>query len=202
MAVRRPGYGSIVGTLALFLVLAGSAYGARHYLITSKRQIKPSVLRSLRRVGPAGPAGSTGATGASGGAGSTGPAGATGATGPVAVFAGRVDVATSAPETTFLTVPGIAHVSTLECTSGGSPVANVVLFNDGSASSDVWYEGDSEFTTNWSDVSSAPTATGGATFHIGTGTGSGAQVITVTVNWEDGGSDCIFQGTAEIATAS
>jgi hypothetical protein len=72
---RTLSYANIVSTLALVLALGGgSAYAAKHYLITSTKQIKPSVLKSLRghgttgKVGATGPGGTT--LGASGGSGS------------------------------------------------------------------------------------------------------------------------------------
>jgi hypothetical protein len=74
----------VVACLALFVALAGTSVAARHYLITSTKQIKPSVLKQLKGKkgprGPQGPAGPTGATGAAGPAGTAGPAGASGAT--------------------------------------------------------------------------------------------------------------------------
>jgi collagen type VII alpha len=49
------------------LVTGGSAYATRHYLITSTKQIKPSVRRALRgATGAIGAPGATGATGATG----------------------------------------------------------------------------------------------------------------------------------------
>jgi Collagen triple helix repeat (20 copies) len=62
--------------LVVALVMSGGAYAASKFLITSTKQIKPSVLKQLK--GNAGPAG---AKGASGPAGAAGPAGATGAKG-------------------------------------------------------------------------------------------------------------------------
>ncbi len=68
---------SIVIATVAALALAGTAGAATHYLITSTKQIKPSVLSQLR--GQRGPRGNPGATGAQGPAG---PSGATGAAGP------------------------------------------------------------------------------------------------------------------------
>jgi hypothetical protein len=74
----RRHYSNIVATLALVFAMSGGAFAAQHYLITSTKQIKPSVLRSLRTPSKPGP---TGASGSSGGVGLTGPQGTTGATG-------------------------------------------------------------------------------------------------------------------------
>ena len=73
-------YANVVASLALFFALSGgAAYAASHYLITSTKQIKPSVLAQLK--GKAGPAGTNGAGGAQGAAGPAGPAGPGGPTG-------------------------------------------------------------------------------------------------------------------------
>lgn len=79
----RSRYASVVATLALFLAIAGgTAYAARHYLIHSIHQIKPSVVRELRgNRGPRGPRGLRGLRGFKGAAGAPGKAGATGAIG-------------------------------------------------------------------------------------------------------------------------
>lgn len=51
----------IVALIALFVALGGTAIAARHYLLTSTSQIKPSVLSQLRgQRGPAGPTGPEG----------------------------------------------------------------------------------------------------------------------------------------------
>src|ERR1700722_4091673 len=73
-ARKRMTYGNVVATLALFLAIGGgTAFAARHYLITSTHQIKPSVLRSLHGArGPRGRNGAAGATGATGAAGASG----------------------------------------------------------------------------------------------------------------------------------
>jgi len=79
----RSRYANVVATLALFLALAGgTAYAARHYLIHSIHQIKPSVVRELRgHRGPRGYRGYRGNRGLTGAAGKTGAIGATGASG-------------------------------------------------------------------------------------------------------------------------
>jgi hypothetical protein len=74
MNFRKPSSGTVIAAVALFFALGGSAIAARHYLITSTSQIKPSVLKELR--------GATGAAGAEGAAGPAGPAGVTGPQGP------------------------------------------------------------------------------------------------------------------------
>lgn len=82
---RRPGYAEVTATVALVLAMSGGALAAGHYLITSTKQIKPSVLQHLKGArgprGAAGPKGSAGLAGAQGSAGAAGLAGATGQSG-------------------------------------------------------------------------------------------------------------------------
>jgi hypothetical protein len=83
-------YSNVAATLALFFALGGTAVAARHYLITSTNQIKPSVLKELRgHNGGAGPQGSAGAQGPGGPAG---PAGPTSLSGIQVVFGHPVSV--------------------------------------------------------------------------------------------------------------
>jgi hypothetical protein len=89
---RRLTYTNVGVTLALFFSMSGGALAASHYLITSTKQIKPSVLSALKgkagaagangAAGAAGPAGSSGAQGAKGETGGTGPQGPEGKEGP------------------------------------------------------------------------------------------------------------------------
>jgi hypothetical protein len=79
-ARRRLSYANVVATLALVFAMSGGALAASKYLITSAKQIKPSVLASLK--GKAGPVGSNGAPGAAGPAGPAGPVGGVGPQGP------------------------------------------------------------------------------------------------------------------------
>jgi hypothetical protein len=71
---RRPSPATVLSAVALFFALSGSAVAARHYLITSTAQIKPSVLRHLRgHEGKPGPAGTAGPAGTPGPQGPAGP---------------------------------------------------------------------------------------------------------------------------------
>src|ERR1700704_4470693 len=79
-------YANVAATVALVLSMAGGAFAASHYLITSTKQISPKVLGKLKgRRGPAGPQGPTGAIGPQGPGGpqgNRGPAGQRGEQGP------------------------------------------------------------------------------------------------------------------------
>ncbi|HXN39071.1 MAG TPA: hypothetical protein VN892_13610 [Solirubrobacteraceae bacterium] len=71
-AIRR----NVVAWLALFVAMGGTSLAASHYIVTSTKQIKPSVLKQLR-----GARGATGAKGAAGVVGVQGPQGKEGPTG-------------------------------------------------------------------------------------------------------------------------
>ncbi len=70
---------TMIASLALVFAMTGGAYAAKKYLITSTKQISPSVLKAL--TGKAGAAGAAGAQGAQGPAGPGGPQGPQGAAG-------------------------------------------------------------------------------------------------------------------------
>ncbi|HXD53437.1 MAG TPA: hypothetical protein VN618_01660 [Solirubrobacteraceae bacterium] len=70
---RHVSYANVVATLALVFAMSGSAIAAKHYLLSSTRQISPSLLKKLRgRTGKPGPRGTTGAQGPAGAKGETG----------------------------------------------------------------------------------------------------------------------------------
>jgi Collagen triple helix repeat (20 copies) len=73
---------TVIAGLALVFAMTGGAYAAKKYLITSTKQISPSVLKQLQgKAGLGGAPGVAGAQGAQGPAGSAGPAGSGGAKG-------------------------------------------------------------------------------------------------------------------------
>jgi hypothetical protein len=82
---RHCNFTTFVACIALLFAMSGGAYAAGRYLITSTRQISPTVLKALKSgKGPAGingAAGNPGAQGAPGSQGSQGPKGETGAGG-------------------------------------------------------------------------------------------------------------------------
>ncbi len=79
---RRPSPALAISCLALFVALGGSALAAHNYLITSKGQIAPKVLKALRGTqGPAGPTGAIGVTGKTGATGAPGKNGTDGTNG-------------------------------------------------------------------------------------------------------------------------
>lgn len=91
---KRVSYVNLAATLAVVLAMSGGALAASKYVITSTKQIKPSVLAQLKKPGaagipgapgvqgPAGPAGTSGGKGENGSPGKEGPVGKEGSAGP------------------------------------------------------------------------------------------------------------------------
>ncbi len=93
MKRRLPSPTMVIACLALFVSLTGSSIAAGHYLITSTKQIKPSVISKLKgATGPAGSRGSQGPAGAAGVAGAAGARGPSGLSGLVTVQSTAVDL--------------------------------------------------------------------------------------------------------------
>ncbi|HEY7891799.1 MAG TPA: hypothetical protein VIC05_06270 [Solirubrobacteraceae bacterium] len=74
---KRLTYANVAMTLALVFAMSGGAYAAKHYVITSTKQIKPSVVKELK-----GKSGLVGLEGKQGPAGPQGPKGDKGDKGP------------------------------------------------------------------------------------------------------------------------
>src|SRR5258708_3809286 len=92
----RMTYANVAATLALVFAMGGSAVAASHYLITSKKQISPKVVKELS--GKQGAAGAAGAAGPSGAQGAQGPQGTAGANGLVGEKGERGEIGPSGGE--------------------------------------------------------------------------------------------------------
>ena len=107
---KRLSYANVGVTLALVFAMTGGAYAAGHYVITSTKQIKPSVLKQLQgKTGKPGPAGTAGAAGPAGPAGPTGAKGTNGANGT-----------NGAPGTNGTSVTSSEEKAGANCKVGGS----------------------------------------------------------------------------------
>jgi hypothetical protein len=82
---NRFGISGVVAVIAFVFAMVGGAWAANHYVITSTKQIKPSVLKALKGMtgapGPAGANGTNGAQGPKGDPGGTGKDGINGTNG-------------------------------------------------------------------------------------------------------------------------
>jgi hypothetical protein len=115
-ARRHLNYANTVATLALVFAMSGGALAATHYLITSTKQIKPSVLKSLQ-----GKVGAAGAQGPAGAAGSQGPQGPGGPQGPLG---GKGADGTNGTNGTNGENVTVAKASAAECKEGGTKFSN------------------------------------------------------------------------------
>ena len=159
---RRLSYANVASTIALIFALGGgSAWAATHvhYLVTSTKQIKPSVLKSLHgakgatgsrgRSGVNGVDGGSGVNGAPGAPGLTGVQGAAGASGAVAAYVATKPASTdftsgtssspviilskSLPTGNFIVhvKSDLSALTTTNPDGGGSYVDDVCLLSDG-----------------------------------------------------------------------
>jgi hypothetical protein len=178
---------TVIAGLALVFAMTGGAYAAKKYLITSTKQISPSVLKQLQgKVGTAGAPGAAGAQGARGPAGPAGPAGSEGAkgeTGPAGVKGEK----------------GAAGVAGAKGATGatgseGSPWTAGGVLPSGKTETGTWS------VALYSTVNEAPAAETAISFPIPLAAGGGEEDAWVftkaqTENKEFGSSGCT--GSAE-----
>jgi len=123
-----------VALLALFFALGGGAYAAKHYVLTSTKQISPKVLKALKgRTGKTGLTGPAGTPGATGPAGAAGAAGATGPQGPSTAYAAYHDAVLDINTNLFANP---ATVLTLDNLPAGSYAIQAKLVADSESSSE------------------------------------------------------------------
>jgi hypothetical protein len=126
--IHRPSPAMVVAIVALLFATGGSAVAAKRYLITSKSQVSPKVLKQLKGAkgakGVTGPAGPQGAQGAAGAAGATGPRGATGATGAAGATG---ETGPRGPSDGYVGYKDAAV--SIDSTSAGSPTLMATLTN-------------------------------------------------------------------------
>lgn len=123
---RRFSYANVAATLALVFSMSGGALAAKHYLISSTKQISPKVLAKLKgRQGTKGP---TGATGPAGTAGVKGEKGETGEPGPSHAYSaeGTATAEVKVPAGSYVVDGGGwfnihngTHAGNVECTLNG-----------------------------------------------------------------------------------
>jgi hypothetical protein len=136
---KRITYANVAATLALVFAMSGGAWAAKHYLVTSTKQIKPSVLKALK--GKAGPKGATGAAGPAGPAGPAGAAGAPGLKGlqgpPGPVNLSKLTKVAGEFGETFEIIFGVdIALSFAECPAGSRAVSGSSLIVEGKAATE------------------------------------------------------------------
>jgi hypothetical protein len=150
---KRATYANVAMTLALVFAMTGGAYAAKKYLITSTKQISPSVLKALAgRQGPAGaqglagsagPAGPAGLAGAKGEAGAEGKAGANGANGKSVLAAAEAAGANCAQGGSSFEVEG-SKVKHFACNGKDGQTGFTETLPSGKTETGMWFIGLSE----------------------------------------------------------
>jgi len=125
----------LIAVLALAVAVGGgTAYAASKYIITSTKQIKPSVRKALK--GNTGPRGPQGAAGPAGPAGAQGPAGPSVLSGLNRIEAAGTIAAGAVDSLTVTCPPGQGVVS-----GGFAASSGVVFFADTFGATNAWSVG-------------------------------------------------------------
>jgi hypothetical protein len=120
---RRLTPSMVIAMAALVAALTGSAIAAKRFLITSTKQIAPSVLAQLKgNAGPAGPQGDPGAAGAKGDAGAAGGTGDAGAKGDTGAAGTNGTNGTNGSNGTSSALTLANETAGANCTAGGTKV--------------------------------------------------------------------------------
>jgi hypothetical protein len=132
---RHLNYANVVATLALVFAMSGGALAAKHYLINSTKQIKPSVLKSLKgNTGKPGAAGPGGPAGPAGPVGPVGPGGPAGPAGSAVAFAYVTGSAATPTLTSAKNVSAVSRVTTVPkgeyCITVTVPFQNITGITD------------------------------------------------------------------------
>lgn len=129
---RRPWAATPIALVALFASLGGTAIAASHYLITSTKQIKPSVLSQLRgnrgARGLPGPQGADGQQGPNGDAGPQGVPGDQGIPGATPQMMGNTSTTSfTSSSATYATSVAGAQGATITVSGTGNHVVLVTI---------------------------------------------------------------------------
>lgn len=158
---NRFGIPGVISVIALVFAMTGGAFAAK-YVITSPKQIKPSVLKALQgKQGPAGTAGSQGPAGAKGDPGQVGPQGKEGPEGKEGK-AGK----NGSPWTAGGTLPSeetetgvwAANGTTADAAGVWSPISFTIPLSAPLGASEVHFSLDVNFSTTCTGTVASPTA--------------------------------------------
>ena len=151
---KRLSYANVAATLALVFSMTGGAMAANHYLISSTKQIKPSILKKLKgNTGKTGKTGAAGGPGTPGAQGKEGPQGKEGAAGSAVAFAHILGKTTPASPLDTTTSKNVSAVT--QPFPGGYCVATTVPITNVSGGAGDFNSGASaglEVTGNFSLV--------------------------------------------------
>lgn len=186
---RHLSYANVVATLALVFSLSGGALAASHYLITSTKQISPSLLKKLKgKTGARGPQGVPGLQGPPGAAGTPGAPGAPGAPGVPGTARAYGLVA---PDGTLTrgNNASVTHTSTgvycITPAAGIDPATSVLVATPNFANDETFFTGSNQTQTvvEWNSSGCA----GGMTVLTGHRSQSGSPVNSVNLTFADEG---------------